>query len=110
MPEPTPANFSVKHAATRIGVGRSTVYQFIAEKRLRKVKLGHKTLIPAVDIERLIKALHDGTLSLDKRRLRDGEDAKRAQHRERQRARRAEIKTRPPQATSEPPSEKGGSR
>ena len=90
MVEPNPANYSIRNAAIRIGCGRSMVYEFIDQKLLRKIKLKSKTLIPAADVERLIRALHDGTLSVGKRQLRDGEAAKNAAHKERMRTRRAQ--------------------
>jgi excisionase family DNA binding protein len=93
MAEPMPAHLSVNHARVRLACGRSTIYELIARKLLRKVKLGRKTLIPAGDVERLIKALHDGTLNLERaREKREGEAAKNAAHKERMRARRAEAK------------------
>jgi excisionase family DNA binding protein len=92
MPEPAPAHFPIKHAAVRLAVGRSTVYRFINEGRLRKIKVGYKTLIPVVDVEQLIQALQGGTLKLGKRGQREGEAAKNAAHKERMRARRAEAK------------------
>ena len=64
--EPIPANYSIRNAAIRIGCGRSMVYELIDQKLLRKIKLKSKTLIPAADVERLIRALHDGTLSVGK--------------------------------------------
>ena len=66
------------------------VYEFIDQKLLRKIKLKSKTLIPAADVERLIRALHDGTLSVGKRQPRDDEAAKNAAHKERMRTRRAQ--------------------
>ena len=102
MPKPAPAHLSVKDAAIRIGCGRSTIYEFIGGKRLRKVKLGHKTLIRSDDVERLIRALHDGSLNLERaREKREGEAAKNAAHKERMRARRAEDKARRKQRAGE---------
>ena len=92
MVHPSPANYSVRNAAIRIGCGRSTVYEFIDRKLLRRVKLKHKTLIPAADVERLIEGLHDGTLTIDKLEPSDAKAARNAAHRERMRAKRAAAK------------------
>jgi excisionase family DNA binding protein len=102
MPEPMPAHLAVNHARVRLGCGRSTIYELIACKLLRKVKLGRRTLIPADDVERLIRALQGGTLDLERpREKREGEAAKNDAHKERMRLRRAEDKTRRKQRAGE---------
>lgn len=45
--------YTVREACEAIGVGRSTIYDLMAEGRLRKVKLGTRTLIPRSDLEAL---------------------------------------------------------
>ena len=39
--------YSIKEAATAVGVGRTTLWKAIAEERLLAVKLGTRTLIPS---------------------------------------------------------------
>lgn len=49
--------YSPGEAAAVLGIGRTTVYQLVSEGRLRVVKIGVRTLIPATEIDRL---LNDG--------------------------------------------------
>lgn len=50
-PPPVPPQekltYSLKEAAAAIGVGKSTLYKALSDKRLTAVKLGNRTLIPA---------------------------------------------------------------
>lgn len=48
---------SVGAAATALGVGVVTVYRLLKEGQLRRVKIGRRTLIPAVDIAALVERL-----------------------------------------------------
>jgi excisionase family DNA binding protein len=36
------------------GISRSHFYQLVARKEIRVVKLGHRTLVPASEVERLL--------------------------------------------------------
>jgi excisionase family DNA binding protein len=48
--------FPVTEAATLLGVSRATVYKLAADGRIRLVKIGGRTLIPASEIERVAEA------------------------------------------------------
>lgn len=55
----TPANdnklaFSVLEAAASIGVGKSTIWRWIHDGRLKTVKLGGRTLIRREELVRLL--------------------------------------------------------
>ena len=52
----TPRAYGVMDAAKELGIGRSSVYSLINSGRLRTVKLGRRTLIPADAIDALIQA------------------------------------------------------
>lgn len=45
--------YTIKEACEATGVGRSTIYELMSEGRLRKVKLGTRTLIPRSELEAL---------------------------------------------------------
>jgi len=47
--------------AHQLGIGRSRVYELIAEGQLRRVKLGRTALIPAIDVQSLVARLTSGT-------------------------------------------------
>src|SRR5262245_3824827 len=55
--EPGPALLTVKQAARVLSLGRSTVYQLIADGRLEVVHIGRSTRVPTDAISRLIGAL-----------------------------------------------------
>jgi excisionase family DNA binding protein len=55
--EPRPALLTVKQAARVLNLGRSTVYQLIADGRLEVVHIGRSTRVPTDAIGRLIGAL-----------------------------------------------------
>jgi excisionase family DNA binding protein len=101
MPEapPAPANYSIKSAATRIGCGVSTVRGLLAQGRLRRVPLGKKVLIPVVDVERLIDAMHDGSVKIEPRIVSDGEKVKNNGHAAKLRDKRAAAKAAKAKAT-----------
>jgi excisionase family DNA binding protein len=44
---PEKLTYSLKEAASAIGVGKSTLYKALSDGRLTAVKLGNRTLIPA---------------------------------------------------------------
>ncbi|WP_426050619.1 excisionase family DNA-binding protein [Brevundimonas sp. SL161] len=48
--------FGVEEAATVMCVGKSTVWRWIHDKRVRSVKLGGRTLIPREELLRLLDA------------------------------------------------------
>jgi excisionase family DNA binding protein len=45
----------VKDAAEALSIGTSTVWRMISEGRLKRVKIGGRTLIPASEIARLLE-------------------------------------------------------
>jgi len=47
---------SIASAASRLGLAPITVRQWAARRRISRVKLGRRTLIPVSEIERLIEA------------------------------------------------------
>ena len=51
---------TVPQAAARLGLGRSTVYQFIGTGALRSVKVGRLRKIVAADLEAFVKKLKEG--------------------------------------------------
>ena len=48
--------FGVEEAAIVMCVGKSTIWRWIQEKRVRSVKLGGRTLIPREELLRLLEA------------------------------------------------------
>jgi excisionase family DNA binding protein len=46
--------YSIKEACHASSLGRTTIYNHIAEKRLRAVRVGGRTLIPAESLHALI--------------------------------------------------------
>ena len=55
MVEPFSVEFN--EACRLIPCGRSTLYELIAKKKLRLLKLGRKSMIPVEDIRALIDSL-----------------------------------------------------
>ena len=49
--------FSVAEATRATGVGRSTFYELMASGKLRAIKLGSRTLIPAEELRRFMESL-----------------------------------------------------
>ncbi|WP_418889417.1 helix-turn-helix domain-containing protein [Parasphingorhabdus flavimaris] len=49
--------YSPKSVATEIDVSRTTVFNLIREGKLKAVKLGHRTLIMADELERFVNQL-----------------------------------------------------
>ena len=58
--EPRPALLTVKQAAGVLNLGRSTVYQLIADGRLDVVHIGRSTRVPVDAITRFISELRTG--------------------------------------------------
>lgn len=50
----TRAAYSPAEAAALLGISRSTIYVLIDSGDLARVKVGRRTLIPAVEIDRLL--------------------------------------------------------
>jgi excisionase family DNA binding protein len=48
--------FRVDEAASLLGVSRATLYKLAADGRIRLVKIGGRTLVPASEIERVAEA------------------------------------------------------
>ncbi len=59
--EPGPALLTVKQAARVLNLGRSTVYELIADGRLEVVHIGRSTRVPTDAIVKPIQGLRDGT-------------------------------------------------
>lgn len=51
---PPPRVYGVDDAAHALNIGRSTIYKLIAADRLRAIKIGRRTLIPADSIDALL--------------------------------------------------------
>jgi excisionase family DNA binding protein len=54
--EPAKLAYSVKQACQVSSLGKTTIYAHIAANRLRVVRLGGRTLIPADSLRRLLEA------------------------------------------------------
>jgi len=53
-PHPAALAYSIDEAAHVLGVSRRTIYELIAEGRLRSAKLYARRLIPRAELERLL--------------------------------------------------------
>jgi excisionase family DNA binding protein len=49
-----PLTLSIKDAARRLGLGRTTIYKLIGEGQLHRVKVGNRTLISMASVRALI--------------------------------------------------------
>jgi excisionase family DNA binding protein len=49
--------YSIAEAASAISIGRSKLYELIAEGRLETRKIGKRTVIPAASLHRLLGAV-----------------------------------------------------
>lgn len=58
---PAKLTFTMKEAATAMGVGKTTLYAAIADGRLRALKLGNRTLIPAESLHAWLASLPRAT-------------------------------------------------
>jgi excisionase family DNA binding protein len=54
---PEKLTYTLKQAATALGVGKTTLYKAISEGSLHAVKLGNRTLLPAEALRNWINAL-----------------------------------------------------
>jgi excisionase family DNA binding protein len=62
--EPRPALLTVKQAAGMLNLGRSTVYQLIADGRLDVVHIGRSTRVPIDAITKFISELRTGEFAV----------------------------------------------
>ncbi len=62
--EPRPALLTVKQAAGMLNLGRSTVYQLIADGRLDVVHIGRSTRVPIDAITKFIRELRTGEFAV----------------------------------------------
>lgn len=53
----TQCQFTVAEAADHLRVSRSYVYELIAEKKIRPVKLGKRTLVQGAELYRFMRSL-----------------------------------------------------
>ena len=49
-----PLASTIPTACSRLGIGRTLIYDLIKQGRLRPIKLGSRTLIPETELHRLI--------------------------------------------------------
>ena len=54
-----PAGFKPAEAARQLSISRTGLYRLIHTGDIRVVKIGHRTVVPAAEIERLL-AVDDG--------------------------------------------------
>jgi excisionase family DNA binding protein len=59
-PDPLPALLTIKQAARMLSLGRSTIYELIADGRLEVVHVGRSARIPADAIPQLVHQLRSG--------------------------------------------------
>ena len=45
---------SIPDVCTRLGIGRSTVYELIGAGEIKAIKIGHRTLIPESELVRFV--------------------------------------------------------
>jgi excisionase family DNA binding protein len=62
--EPRPALLTIKQAARVLNLGRSTVYELIADGRLEVVHIGRSARVPTDAISKLIKGLRGTTVTV----------------------------------------------
>ena len=55
-----PAGFSPAAAAYQLSIARSNLYNLIKRGDIRVVKIGHRTVVPASEIDRLLAIPEDG--------------------------------------------------
>ncbi len=54
---------TVSTACSRLGIGRTLLYDLLKQGKLRKIKLGTRTLIPESELQRLITEQLSGCAS-----------------------------------------------
>jgi excisionase family DNA binding protein len=57
LSRPLPRLLSVKQATYELGISRTSVYELIAARKLRTVKMGRRRLVPREAIEDFIAGL-----------------------------------------------------
>ena len=55
-PDNSKLAYSITEAANAISIGRSKLYELIAEGRIETRKIGKRTVIPAASLHRLLEA------------------------------------------------------
>jgi excisionase family DNA binding protein len=50
MTQVVPVSYNINDAAAALGLSRRSIYNLIEAGRIRKVKIGRRSLIPATDI------------------------------------------------------------
>ena len=53
-PPPVPLSYSVKGAIAATGLGRSVIFQLMADAKLERVKIGKRTVIPHASLMALL--------------------------------------------------------
>jgi excisionase family DNA binding protein len=54
-----PVSYTVADATAALGIGKTTLYELIEAGKLRKIKIGKRTLIPASDVRALAEGQVD---------------------------------------------------
>lgn len=54
---------TIPNVCAQLDVGRSSVYNLIADGSLRRVKIGARTLIPQADVDAFIAGLLEGDVA-----------------------------------------------
>jgi excisionase family DNA binding protein len=52
-----PLSYTVAGATAALGIGKTHLYELIKAGKVRKIKLGKRTLIPASDVRALVEGL-----------------------------------------------------
>ena len=52
--------YSIDEAVTATGLSRTTIYEAIADGRLRRKKAGRRTIILATELQRFLEKLPEG--------------------------------------------------
>ena len=55
--------YAVPETCQRLSIGRSTLYELIADGQIKAVKIGRRTLIPNEELERYVASLPSSTSS-----------------------------------------------
>lgn len=54
MQEHTTLASTIPDTCRRLGIGRTLVYDLLKQGKLRSIKLGSRTLIPEIELQRLV--------------------------------------------------------
>lgn len=52
----------IPDAAEVLGIGRSTLYELISDKKITTIKIGRRTLISQEELERYVASLKEATV------------------------------------------------